>query len=309
MLDKLKVAAVLLVIGAISGGLIWGVNELTAGDIETNAGIREQALYRTIFNISEDETLDIEEIALDGVLTKEVIIYDANDHVVGRVFQGYDTNNYGDITVLVGVNTDNTIQNVAIQETTNTVTFVKKIENNYLAPFSNQDVLDISYDSKTGATYTYSSVSKIVNAVSRYVDEHTEVSEEAVYHQLFNLDATTTLSFDETPLDGVVTNQVAVYNDDTLIGHVYEGYDENAYGDVTVLVAVDPEGLIAAVIIDDSSNTVSFVQLVEENFLAPFVDQEIASVEFDTSTGASFTYTSVATIVEAVSDLVGGAAE
>lgn len=174
MLDKLKVAAVLLIIGAISGVLIWGVNELTAGDIEANAAVREQALYRTIFNISEDETLVIEEIILEGVLTKEVIIYDANDHIIGRVFQGYDTNNYGDITVLVGVNTDNTIQNVAIQQTTNTVTFVKKIENNYLAPFANQDVLDIQYDSKTGATYTYTSVATIVEAVSDVVGGATE---------------------------------------------------------------------------------------------------------------------------------------
>ncbi|MCF7925714.1 MAG: hypothetical protein K9L26_04195 [Candidatus Izimaplasma sp.] len=167
MLDKLKTALVLVIIGAFSGFLIWGVNALTEPTIDANALKREQALYLDIFDI--DQTITTETVVLDGTLVKEVTILNANNETIGVVYQGLDTNNYGDVTVLVGVK-DGVIQKVVIQSTTNTVTFVKTIENDYLQHFANQSIDTVTYDSKTGATYTYTSVSKIVEAVVAHIE-------------------------------------------------------------------------------------------------------------------------------------------
>jgi len=166
MLDKLKVAAVLVLIGAISGFLIYSVNNMTKEDIQKNADVRAEMLFKEIFDLDESTEIDLDIVLLDGTIVKQVTVSEKGGDVLGVVYQGYDTNNYGDITVLVGVNSEGIIQNVAISESGNTVTFVKNIENNYLAPFANQDLSNVSYDTKTGSTYTYTSVSKIVNAVS-----------------------------------------------------------------------------------------------------------------------------------------------
>ncbi len=167
MLDKLKVAIVLVIIGALSGFFIWGVNAITAPVIEDNAEVRELKLYEEMFQLSGDFTLETN--TLSGTLVKEVIIFDENGDEVGRAYQGYDMNNYGDVTVLVGVK-GGTITEVVIQSTSNTVTFVNSVEKNYLPNFSNQSLSDVTYDSKTGATYTYSSVKTIVQATVDYIE-------------------------------------------------------------------------------------------------------------------------------------------
>ncbi|MEC9484535.1 MAG: FMN-binding protein [Candidatus Izemoplasma sp.] len=167
MLDKLKVAIVLVIIGALSGFFIWGVNAITSPVIEENTQKRELALYEEMFDLTGEFTLETK--SLDGVLTKEVIIYDSNGQEVGRAYQGYDMNNYGDVTVLVGV-VNNTITDVVIQSTSNTVTFVNTIEKTYLPRLSDQSLSDVSYDSKTGATYTYTSVKTIVQATVDYIE-------------------------------------------------------------------------------------------------------------------------------------------
>ncbi len=170
MLDKLKTAIVLVIIGAISGFLIWGTNEITAEGIADNNIAREQAYYADIFEV--DGNIDFNTTIIDATVTEEVEIFDATGASLGFVYKGSETNNYGDITVLVGITNDGTIKNVVISGTTNTPTFVKKITANYLDPFVGQSTDDVEYDERTGASFTYGSVTKMVEAASMYYQEN-----------------------------------------------------------------------------------------------------------------------------------------
>jgi|LGVF01.2.fsa_nt_gb electron transport complex protein RnfG len=174
MLDKLKIAAVLVVIGMMSGFLIWGTNEITAEGIATNKILKEQGYYKEILGLDEDFVLaeELSIILLDGDLVEEVIITDPAGNIYGYIYKGSERNNYGDITVLVGINLDGEISSVVISGTSNTPTFVKKITDDYLSPFAGQDIDNIEYDSRTGATFTYGSVSKFVEAAATYYSEN-----------------------------------------------------------------------------------------------------------------------------------------
>ena len=170
MLSKFKTAIVLVIIGAFSGFLILGTNELTKDEIATAAFQREITAYKEIFDVDSIDEDDLGVTELDGLLAKEVVVKSANGTVIGYVYQGFDTNNYGDVEVLIGVNLDGTIAKVIIQSTSNTVTFVKTIKDNHLTPFEGQDASDVNYDARTGATYTYTSVSDIVAASAAYYE-------------------------------------------------------------------------------------------------------------------------------------------
>jgi len=171
MLGKFKTAIVLVIIGAISGFLIWGTNELTNEDILLNRELREQAYYKDIFGLDEavEITYDSERIS---DLLEEVIIYDVDSNILGYIYKGIDKNNYGDVVILVGIELSGDISNVIISSSTNTVTYVKNIKDNYLDPFVGQNIDGLEYDSSTGASFTYSSVKKVVKAASSYYLEN-----------------------------------------------------------------------------------------------------------------------------------------
>ncbi len=195
MLSKLKTALVLLLIGAVSGGLIYIVNDITAPIIFENELQRKIGFYSEIFEIPEDQEIIYKDcttdpndlVPIDGQLEEDVtfevrdscpegltetFIYDkADNSLIGVVYFGNEKNSYGEVGVLVGINIDGTIANVVISSSTNTVNFVKKIEKEFLSPFMGQlaDPQLIEFDSATGATYTYGSVTDIVNdAIAAY---------------------------------------------------------------------------------------------------------------------------------------------
>jgi electron transport complex protein RnfG len=163
--DNLKKALVLFVIGVFSGVSIWGVNALTEDQIAANIQEKEEGFYKEIFNLDSDTVITFTETELsDGFFEIEI---SSEGSVVGYVYKGETNNNYGSITVLVGIEKGE-ISNVVISNTTNTPNFVKKIESDYLYPFSGQDTDDVSFDSKTGASFTYGSVTEVVTMATDY---------------------------------------------------------------------------------------------------------------------------------------------
>jgi len=175
MLNKLKTAFVLVFIGGLSGLIIFSVNELTYEQIEANIVEQEKAYYRDIFALSDDFNMFLEIIELDGELDQEILIYEADSNglkidgvIYGYAYKDITKNNYGDITVIVGIDLSGNIAKVVIGSNNNTPTFVNKIETKYLGGFVNQDIADYSIDSFTGASYTYGSVTNAVDLASTY---------------------------------------------------------------------------------------------------------------------------------------------
>ncbi|AIO18805.1 Electron transport complex subunit RnfG [Candidatus Izimaplasma bacterium HR1] len=165
--SKFKTALVLLVIGAISGFLIWGTNELSKDGILENREIREQGYYKELFNLDDDFVITFTKEILESGL-EEVELVDANSDVIGYIYKMTDTNAYGDIVILVGIDTNGVIKNVIISSSTNTPTYVKAVKDDNLAGLTNQNANDVDYDDVTSATFTYGSVKKVVDASVEY---------------------------------------------------------------------------------------------------------------------------------------------
>lgn len=173
MFDKIRIAIVLVVIGAISGFTIYSANLVTKDKIAQNMIEKERGYYRELFYLDDDAEITFETNDFtDQEIAQEIVLYDANDQIIGYIYKGTDKNNYGEVIVLLGITPDGKISNVVISSTTNTPTFVKVIKNDYLAPFNDQDVNNITVDGNTGATYTYTSVVEIVESASSYFLEN-----------------------------------------------------------------------------------------------------------------------------------------
>jgi len=245
MLDKLKIAAVLLVIGAISGISIWGVNELTAPVIERNQAAAEAEMYREIF--PDLDTIDIQDYDHD-FLNQMVIIKGSNGNEIGRVFRGTVSNNFGQVTALVGIKADGTIARVIISDHDNTPNYANIIINDYLPNFDNQDITNLSFDTNTGATATYNAVRRIVEAA--VIQVAGDVRLEA-YETMFE-DADSYES-DTVTVDGVDELYNVFNADDALIGRVYE-ITANGEG---IYIAFNTDDELVAVKYQDSLDDVS----------------------------------------------------
>lgn len=167
MASKLKTALVLVIIGAVSGFLIWATNEMSYEGILENREIREQGYYKDLFNLDENAVISFTKSEIDDL--EEVVISNSDDEVIGYIYKMSDTNTYGNIVILVGIDTEGVIKNVIISSSNNTPTYVKAVRDDNLPNLSNQDIEDLEYDGTTSATFTYGSVKKVVDtAVSYY---------------------------------------------------------------------------------------------------------------------------------------------
>ena len=135
MFSNLKTALVLLIIGGLSGLIIFGINELTYERIASNVEEQEKAYYRNIFGIDDDFNMFLDITELDGELDQEIVIYEADvdgnkiDGVTyGIAYKDITKNNYGDITIIIGVDLDGNIAKIVICSNNNTPTFVNIIK-------------------------------------------------------------------------------------------------------------------------------------------------------------------------------------
>ena len=161
MLAKLKIALVLLIIGATSGLLIWGANELTVDRIEENRERARLAVYVDMFPDVELSSMEFESIE-DSSVVEKITMYDSNGNLLGYALRGVHNNALGFVNVVVGVDRNNNIIDVKITETANTATYVQDLRSDYLPNLKTQDIRNVNYDTSTGATITYNSVRIII---------------------------------------------------------------------------------------------------------------------------------------------------
>lgn len=170
MLDKFKTAFVLFFITALSGFAIYYVNEFTKDTIFEKRQVQEENYYRDIFGLEESDLINISKVDVNDGIDQEIAINDADGNLLGYIYKSRERNSYGVIEVLVGINPDGNISKVVIANSTNTPTFVKKVKDFYLEPFIGQTTDGVTYDSGTGASFTYGSVSKFVDYSVTYFE-------------------------------------------------------------------------------------------------------------------------------------------
>ncbi|MFP4286399.1 MAG: FMN-binding protein [Candidatus Izemoplasmataceae bacterium] len=236
MLAKLKIALTLLVIGSISGILIWGTNALTEERIELNREAKRFEVYAEMFDgvdLTKVETETIENSLVEEKLT----MYDNSGTLLGYAFRGSANNALGYVNVVVGIDADGTIVDVVITETDNTPTYVSGLESNYLDNLNNQSISELSFDSSTGATITYNSVKAIVEASVILVAGDPILES---YQTLFEEANRYESNFEF--LTGTINEEITIYDEnDNVLGYVYQGnvtVDDSTY---QVAFAVDSD--------------------------------------------------------------------
>jgi len=251
MLEKLKVAFVLLVIGAISGGAIYGVNVLTEPIIEENELAAQYEDYVTMFPDMSVSDMEEETIEDDDYITKKFTIYDGSGNQLGYIFEGKDENSQGSITVLVGIQ-DGTLKDVIISSTTNTPNYVQPLRDDYISKLAGQSIDDITYDSNTGATITYNSVQSIVDQAVLYTGDGPVVDPELVQYQTLLEDADDFESFlSYSGFD--FTNENTILDSD---GNVLAYGFALSVNDETVRLLVGPDStFIGAVPVNEDAAT------------------------------------------------------
>ena len=277
MLDKLRIALVLLIIGAVSGTLIWGTHTLTYDRIQENRARARLAVYVELFpDLDVTDGMMFEDITHSLVRQKITMRNDAGE-LIGYAFLGSDRNAFGFIDVVIGVNPDGTIIDVIITDHDNTETYVRPLIAEYIVKFAGQKITDVNYDVSTGATGTYTSVQNIIEAAKLLVAGDPVLE---AYQSLFATAERyeTTQTFSAGDLGDI--QEISLFDDsDTVLGYVYTG--ETTFDDETFEFgfAVNLDDTFAGLIFFDEAAQASF-----ESVLAAFdsfIDMDLEAIDLD----------------------------
>ncbi len=268
MLDKLKIALTLLIVGTVAGATIVGVYTLTEERIAENRLADQYSDYEAIF--PDMDFSDFEEIDLDQDIVKTKIeAVDSDGNRLGDIFIGEAGSYGGTNTVLVGVDMSGNIVEVILSQTSDTANIVQNVID-VLNKFEGQGFDDVDYDAPSGATQSYDSIWAVVDAVSLMVEgDPTQEAFESVFEAADSYDEL--FEFDEYPFTIEFNIRAA---DDSILGYAYEIEvdDEN-----TVFMVLDADdafqGFVAKDSIDDA--TQSMIEAYDDQIDTDFTDLTI----------------------------------
>lgn len=181
---------VLAVVSIACGVVIGGVNYFTAPVIEQNLLDAKIEAFETVLedidsfdeiNLTDDYPSSIQSINIG---------YDASSNVLGYIYEAYNTNKFGDMTIVVSVGLDGKVLGatfVAIEQSLN----VPDTRTN-LSLYVGSDIATLapSGDLISGATYSLATLNEMLNDIatahSLTVDELIAVS--PYYWQQFKLE-------------------------------------------------------------------------------------------------------------------------
>lgn len=179
-----KVGGILCAVGAVSALLIGAANMLTADKISAReAELQEEALKEIFLDENGEIPTDLVfedsvDIKTDDSSFSKLICYwnvksssesEKEDAKYGYVFKtsGSDKNNYGTVSMLVGINLDNSIGRISILS--NSETYATTLVNEYVNPYNNKE-RDLT-DVKCGATFGATLIKEMAEAAQSYAKE------------------------------------------------------------------------------------------------------------------------------------------
>ena len=161
-------ALVLGGIAAVSGGLIGLTNMITKDKIAINAANKIKKGLSEIY--PDTEFSDAQNI--EGNYQYLDCYYTANkDNVLqGYIFQVTGNNDYGKISMLVGISPSCDIGQIYL--VTNEQTYAQTLVDNFVTPYNNGDKGMNDDDVKCGATYGGKLVKAMAEEAQSYAKEH-----------------------------------------------------------------------------------------------------------------------------------------
>ncbi len=171
LLSKLKTAAVLLIIGAVSGLAIFGTHTLTEDRREENRRMAQLAIYLDMFDgavtPSDDDIVAIE----DSSVKEMVTMRDSSGNILGYAFRGEGRISHGDITVIVGIDLDGNIIDVQIADSTQTPSYVQALRDHYLPRLRSQSIVAMDYGFTDELAGTSASAGMSFGNVRRIIED------------------------------------------------------------------------------------------------------------------------------------------
>ena len=163
MKKNFKIAAILMIIAAVCGLAVSGMNKVTSGIIERNQAEKEAALFKEIF---PEYSIDYSEIITEGLsneaITKKVVAKNQTGELLGNVYTVSGKNSYGSIVLLVGISFEGKLVSIEFLENGQSYSseVQSHVDNKYLAGLTLNEVNAI--DTKCGATYGANTVKELV---------------------------------------------------------------------------------------------------------------------------------------------------
>lgn len=131
------------------------------------------------------------------------------------------------------------------------------------------------------------------------VEKQKELTNEIVisfYPEMTNIEV-------EEITDSAINNKISVYQNEDLIGYVYDVSGANGYGSITSLVAVDLENNIIGIDFSEFAQTPGFGdKLLTDEYLGQYSNLDINDPTVDGVSGATFSSKLVADEVKQVAD-------
>ena len=164
MKKNFKIAAILMIIAAVCGLAVSGMNKITSGVIERNQAEKEAALFIEIFS---EYSIDNSEIITEGLsseaITKKVVAKDASGNLLGNIYTVSGKNSYGAIVLLVGISSEGKLVSIEFLENGQSYSSEVQahVDSKYSAGLTLSDINAI--DTKCGATYGANTVKELVN--------------------------------------------------------------------------------------------------------------------------------------------------
>lgn len=168
MREKLIVGIKLFLVAALSGGILFLINDLTAGTIEENRIKREEEKYSLIF--PEMDSYEKEEVK-QGSIASSITIKDETGTVIGTIYAASANNDYGSVSILVGIDGANTVSKVEYSLLNQTPSYASKVNNpEFLGRFTGNESSHnyADFDVKVGATYSATTTRDLVAEISAY---------------------------------------------------------------------------------------------------------------------------------------------
>ena len=164
MKKNFKIAAILMIIAAVCGLAVSGMNMVTAPIIEQKQAEKEAALCQVIFadyDLTASGKPITEGLSNEAIL-KKVVAKNASGQLLGYIYTVTGKNAYGPITILVGIDADGKLVSTEFLE--NGQSYSKQVEThvdaNYKEGLSLEEITGIN--TSCGATYGAKTVKELV---------------------------------------------------------------------------------------------------------------------------------------------------
>lgn len=313
-----KTALVLTLIGIACGLLIGLSNEITAPVIAENKAKAELQAYASLF--PGLDSADVIEVELQGT------IYEAREvkkggSVAGYLYKGSQTNSYGIVDLLVGIDKDGVFTGIEFLNLDQTASMKPAIETNSLY-YKGKNVTDLDledlvlfssgsnpYDTATGSSFGSTAMRTIIrDAILVFGGAEPVVTDP---HQLiYGVEVTKTE--EAITADKVTKKELIKDTNDVTLGYAYTvssvkntgtavEYNENQDWEMTLLVGLDENGVIVGIRVLDTDHSTGFYDRHNAYFtlLIGTNIQDYADVT-NAITGASFSRGHILELLEAL---------